>query len=137
MECDDGHGELRGVRREENKREARVQESSGHAAEGGDGAVHQLVVDLDHLAVGGDGAVGVAQDENRGWVSLTVSRTNGVVGELTVDYGKHGTRTYKKGDSLMEAMNVAHFSVNNGAEPVRLLAVYMGARGARDVVPVK
>jgi quercetin dioxygenase-like cupin family protein len=58
-------------------------------------------------------------------------------GELTVDYGKHGTRTYKKGDSLMEAMNVAHFSVNNGAEPVRLLAVYMGAKGAKDVVPVK
>lgn len=58
-------------------------------------------------------------------------------GELTVDYGKHGTRTYKKGDSLMEAMNVAHFSVNNGSEPVRLLAVYMGARGAKDVVPVK
>ena len=58
-------------------------------------------------------------------------------GELTVDYGKHGTRTYKKGDSLMEAMNVAHFSVNNGSEPVRLLAVYMGAKGAKDVVPVK
>lgn len=58
-------------------------------------------------------------------------------GELTVDYGKHGARTYKKGDSLMEAMNVAHFSVNNGAEPVRLLAVYMGAKGAKDVVPVK
>jgi quercetin dioxygenase-like cupin family protein len=58
-------------------------------------------------------------------------------GELTVDYGKHGTRTYRKGDSLMEAMNVAHFSVNNGTEPVRLLAVYMGAKGAKDVVPVK
>lgn len=58
-------------------------------------------------------------------------------GELTVDYGKHGTRAYKKGDSLMEAMNVAHFSVNNGSEPVRLLAVYMGAKNAKDVVPVK
>jgi len=58
-------------------------------------------------------------------------------GELTVDYGKRGTRVYKKGDSLMEAMNVAHFSVNNGTGPVRLLAVYMGASGAKDVVPVK
>jgi quercetin dioxygenase-like cupin family protein len=58
-------------------------------------------------------------------------------GELTVDYGKQGTRVYKKGDSLMEAMNVAHFSVNNGSEPVRLLAVYMGAKSAKDVVPVK
>lgn len=58
-------------------------------------------------------------------------------GELTVDYGKHGTRVYKQGQSLMEAMNVAHFSVNSGAVPVRLLAVYMGAKNARDVVPVK
>ena len=58
-------------------------------------------------------------------------------GELTVDYGTHGTRTYKQGQSLMEAMDVAHFGVNNGAQPVRLLAVYMGATGAKDVTPVK
>ena len=30
-------------------------------------------------------------------------------GELTVDYGAHGTRTYKQGQSLMEAMAVAHY----------------------------
>ena len=30
-------------------------------------------------------------------------------GELTVDYGAHGTRTYKQGQSLMEAMSVAHY----------------------------
>ena len=58
-------------------------------------------------------------------------------GELTVDYGTHGTRTYKQGQSLMEAMGVAHFGVNNGAQPVRLLAVYMGATGAKDVTPVE
>jgi quercetin dioxygenase-like cupin family protein len=58
-------------------------------------------------------------------------------GELTVDYGTHGTRTYKQGQSLMEAMDVAHFGVNNGDKPVRLLAVYMGATGAKDVTPVK
>ena len=58
-------------------------------------------------------------------------------GELTVDYGTHGTRTYKQGQSLMEAMGVAHFGVNNGDKPVRLLAVYMGATGAKDVTPVK
>jgi quercetin dioxygenase-like cupin family protein len=57
-------------------------------------------------------------------------------GELTVDYGAHGKRTYRKGESFMEAMNVAHFGVNTGTQPVRLLAVYMGAKGARDVVPV-
>jgi quercetin dioxygenase-like cupin family protein len=58
-------------------------------------------------------------------------------GELTVDYGTHGTRTYRQGQSFMEAMGVAHFGVNNGSQPVRLLAVYMGAKHAKDVIPVK
>ena len=58
-------------------------------------------------------------------------------GELTVDYGAHGTRTYRAGQSFMEAMEVAHFGVNNGTAPVRILAVYMGAQGADDVIPVK
>ena len=57
--------------------------------------------------------------------------------ELTVDYGKRGTRTYTQGQSFMEAMAVAHFGVNNSAQPVRLLAVYMGAKRAKDVIPVK
>ncbi|MFN3349616.1 cupin domain-containing protein [Pseudorhodoplanes sp.] len=74
----------------------------------------------------------------------TIPHTHGVPlfayildGELSVDYGAHGIRTYKKGDSLMEAMDVVHFGFNPGKEPVRLLAVYMGAKGAKDVVPVK
>jgi quercetin dioxygenase-like cupin family protein len=54
-----------------------------------------------------------------------------------VNYGKHGTRTYHQGQSLMEAMNVAHFGINNGSQPVRLLAVYMGSKRAKDVIPVK
>jgi quercetin dioxygenase-like cupin family protein len=58
-------------------------------------------------------------------------------GELTVDYGRHGTRTYRQGQSFMEAMHVAHFGVNTGVEPVRILAVYMGAKRAKDVIPVK
>jgi quercetin dioxygenase-like cupin family protein len=60
-----------------------------------------------------------------------------LAGELTVNYGTHGTRTYKQGQSFMEAMDVAHFGINNGAQPVRILAVYMGATGAKDVIPVK
>ena len=58
-------------------------------------------------------------------------------GELSVNYGDKGTRTYKKGDTFMEAMDVAHFGVNTGTQPVRILAVYMGAQGAKDVIPVK
>jgi len=58
-------------------------------------------------------------------------------GELTVDYGTHGTRTYRQGQSFMEAMDVAHYGINNGTQPARLVAVYMGATGAKDVIPVK
>lgn len=58
-------------------------------------------------------------------------------GELSVDYGAKGIRTYRKGDSFMEAMDTVHYGFNPGKEPVRLLAVYMGAKGAQDVEPVK
>jgi quercetin dioxygenase-like cupin family protein len=58
-------------------------------------------------------------------------------GELTVDYGTHGTRTYKKGQAVMEAMNVEHFGINRGTKPVRLLVVYMGAEGAKNVIPAR
>ena len=58
-------------------------------------------------------------------------------GELTVDYGSHGKRTYKPGQAFMEAMDVAHFGINTGTQPVRILAVYMGAEGAKNVIPVQ
>lgn len=58
-------------------------------------------------------------------------------GELTVDYAGHGTRTYRTGDAFMEAMHVWHHGVNRSDAPVRLLAVYIGATGAANVVPQK
>jgi len=58
-------------------------------------------------------------------------------GELTVDYGTHGTRTYKQGQAFMEAMAITHFGINRGTAPVRILAVYMGAEGARNVIPAQ
>ena len=50
-------------------------------------------------------------------------------GELAVDYGDKGTKVYKTGDSLLEAMNWPHNGTNTGTVPVRILAVYMGADG--------
>ena len=55
-------------------------------------------------------------------------------GEVTVDYQDHGKRTYHQGESFLEAMDVAHDGMNTGTVPVKILAVYMGADGAKDVV---
>jgi quercetin dioxygenase-like cupin family protein len=58
-------------------------------------------------------------------------------GELTVDYGSKGVKTYKAGDTMLEAMNWPHNGTNKGAVPVKLLAVYMGAEGVPTATPAK
>ena len=59
-------------------------------------------------------------------------------GEITVDYGDRGKRTYRQGEALMEAMDTAHFGADAGPQPVRILTLYMGADGApADVIPVQ
>jgi len=55
-------------------------------------------------------------------------------GEVTVDYQGHGKRTFRQGESFLEAIDVAHSGMNTGKVPVKILAVYMGAEGARDVI---
>ena len=58
-------------------------------------------------------------------------------GEVTVDYGDRGQRTFHKGDGFLKAMAVPHMGIDNGTEPVRILAVYMGAKGTQLVIPEK
>ena len=58
-------------------------------------------------------------------------------GEVTVDYGDKGKKTFKQGESFLEAMEVTHAGMNSGTIPVKILAVYMGAEGALDVIPAK
>lgn len=53
-------------------------------------------------------------------------------GALTVDYGDKGTHTYNAGEGLLEAMNWPHNGMNKGKVPVRILAVYAGAKGIPD-----
>jgi len=55
-------------------------------------------------------------------------------GEVTVDYEGRGKRTYRQGESFLEAMDVDHAGMNTGSVPVKILAVYMGADGAKDVI---
>lgn len=56
-------------------------------------------------------------------------------GELTVDYGTEGTRMYKAGDALVEAVAVRHRGLNVGTMPVKLLVVYMAASDGKLVEP--
>ncbi len=75
--------------------------------------------------------------EDTGWHKHAVPLFGYILeGELTVDYGTHGTRVYRSGDSLLEAMTVAHSGVNTGTGIMRVLAVFMGAEGVPNAVPV-
>jgi quercetin dioxygenase-like cupin family protein len=56
-------------------------------------------------------------------------------GELTVDYGAKGTRVYRKGDGLAEAMNEAHNGHNTGSDPVKILALFIGQEGEPGTAP--
>lgn len=58
-------------------------------------------------------------------------------GEVVVDYGPHGRRTYTQGQALMEAMLAPHRGINLTDRPVRILCVFMGAEGADGVRLVK
>lgn len=55
-------------------------------------------------------------------------------GELTVDYGEKGVKTFRQGDAIVEAMNVPHRGMNLGSGVVKLLAVYVGAEGSANVM---
>lgn len=57
-------------------------------------------------------------------------------GEITVDYGPHGKRVYRKGDALMEAIDAAHDGHNTGQGVARILAVFMGAEGVSNTTKV-
>lgn len=65
-----------------------------------------------------------------GWHSHEVPLFGYILdGELTVDYGESGVRTYRPDDGFMEAINIAHNGHNAGNRDVRILAVYMSAEG--------
>lgn len=58
-------------------------------------------------------------------------------GTVVVDYGALGKKTFTAGQGMVEAMNTTHRGTNPGTEPVEILAVYMGAEGAENVIPMK
>ncbi len=58
-------------------------------------------------------------------------------GELIVDYGSQGTRTYRKGDAFVEAFHWPHKGRNGGKGNVQILAVYAGAEGIDNSIPLE
>ena len=54
-------------------------------------------------------------------------------GEVTVDYGPLGRKVFRKGEAMVEAMDVPHRGMNFGSEPVGILAIYLGAEGTANV----
>ena len=56
-------------------------------------------------------------------------------GELIVDYGPSGKRTYRQGDGFAEATNQAHNGHNATEKPVKILAVFIGMEGAQGTTP--
>jgi quercetin dioxygenase-like cupin family protein len=73
--------------------------------------------------------------EQTGWHAHEVPMFGYILeGEVTVNYGSHGTRVYRAGDALMEAIDLAHDGRNTGDGVARILAVFMGADGVPNTV---
>ena len=49
-------------------------------------------------------------------------------GEVSVDYGEQGIKTYVKGESIVEAINYTHNGKNNGDTPTEILVVLMSEK---------
>lgn len=55
-------------------------------------------------------------------------------GQVTIDYGEQGIRTYRAGEAFMEAIDSWHNGRNSGEETLRILAIFIGAEGHPNVV---
>lgn len=55
-------------------------------------------------------------------------------GEITLDYGSDGTRTFGAGDTFVEAFQSRHRGTNSGNDILRILAVFAGAVGTANTV---
>jgi quercetin dioxygenase-like cupin family protein len=75
----------------------------------------------------------LAPGQQTGWHTHPVPLFGYILeGELTVDYGALGKRTFRQGEALVEAMNEAHNGRNTGQGVLRILAVFVGADGVPD-----
>ncbi len=79
--------------------------------------------------------VSLKPGEKTGWHKHGVPTYGYILsGDLSVDYGEKGKRVYKAGEAFMEAMDWWHNGSNETAKPVRVLVVFMGAKGHAPVI---
>ena len=76
--------------------------------------------------------------EATGWHQHDVPMFDYILeGEVTVDYGAQGTRVYRTGEAVMEAIAVAHNGRNTGSGPARILGLtnkgHLGVGADADV----
>ena len=82
--------------------------------------------------------VTMAPGQETGWHTHGVPLAGMILeGELTVDYGDKGKRTYKTGEALVESMSTPHNGTNTGSGPMRLFVLYIGAEGLATGIPVQ
>jgi quercetin dioxygenase-like cupin family protein len=55
-------------------------------------------------------------------------------GTLNVALKDGRTFTFKKGDALIEVMNILHNGTNSGSDPVSLIVFYTGAQSVSNVI---
>ncbi len=55
-------------------------------------------------------------------------------GEITVDYGDRGEKTFVAGETFLEAFQSDHNGRNSGDGLVRILALFAGAEGVSNTV---
>jgi len=74
--------------------------------------------------------------EQTGWHTHPVPLFGYILeGEVTVDYGPKGQRTFVKGEGLAEAMDEAHNGRNTGEGPATILAVFIGMERTQTSAP--
>jgi mannose-6-phosphate isomerase-like protein (cupin superfamily) len=58
-----------------------------------------------------------------------------VSGDLEVDYGSKGKKTYKAGTSYVEAIDWCHLGKVAGKTPVKIIGVYLGEQTPDQIKP--
>jgi len=73
--------------------------------------------------------------ESTGWHEHAVPSYGYILeGEVQIDYGPKGKRTFKAGDAFLEVIDYRHNTTCTSEKPARILAVFMGAKGYKNVV---